>query len=156
MKYKNKAKMGTKIDGKSVKITSISWKWKPWAHWAAFASSVCAGNAKRRRPASRFSFFCEELLVFGCRFGPSWIPRGVQKSCFWISCWKNDEKRVSENETRKTSKFDRKFVPKWDGLGSENERFAGDVLQNKGFRGIVKYWENWCQRNPKSDQNRSQ
>ena len=84
-----------------------------------------------------FSSFCRHLADFGRHCGPSWIPREVQKSCFWVSCWKNDEKRVSENETRKTSKFDRKFVPKWEGLGDENERFAG--LQNKGFRGIVKY-----------------
>ena len=105
------------------------------------------------------AFWCH-LADFGCHFGPSWIPRGVQKSCFWVSCWKNDEKRVSENETRKTSKINRKFVPKWEGLGGENECFAGAVLQNKGFRGIVKYWKVWCQKGskkrPKSEPKRSQ
>ena len=45
------------------------------------------------------AFWCH-LADFGCHFGPSWIPRGVQKSCFWVSCWKNYEKRESENETR--------------------------------------------------------
>ena len=97
----------------------------------------------------KLSSFWGHLADFGCRFGPSWIPRGIQKSCFWGSCWKNDEKRVSENEIRKTLKFDRKIVPKWKGLGCENERFAGDLLQNKGFRGIMKYWENWSQKRSK-------
>ena len=41
------------------------------------------------------------------------------------------------------------MVPNWEGLGGENERFAGDLLQNKGFRGIVKYRENWCQKGSK-------
>ena len=34
-------------------------------------------------------------------------------------------------------------------MGGENDGFAGDVLQNKGFRGIVKYYENWCQKGSK-------
>ena len=52
-----------------------------------------------------FSTFLCHLPDFGCHFGPNWIPKGAQKSYFWVSCWKNDEKRVSENETRKNIKI---------------------------------------------------
>ena len=89
------------------------------------------------------------LADFGCHFGPSWIPRGVQKSCFRVSCWKNDEQRGPKTRPEKTSNCDWTFVSKWEGLGGENERFAGDLLQNKGFRGIVKYRENLCQKGSK-------
>ena len=41
-------------------------------------------------------------------------------------------------------------------MGGENERFAGDLMQNKGFRGIVKYKKNGAKNDPKSDQNLSQ
>ena len=50
------------------------------------------------------AFWCH-LADFGCHFGPSWIPRGVHKSCFWASCLKNNDKRVSENKIRKNIKM---------------------------------------------------
>ena len=59
------------------------------------------------------------------------------------------KKGCPKTRPEKTSKIDWNLFPKWDGLGSENERFAGDLLQNKGFRWILKYWENWCQKGSK-------
>jgi hypothetical protein len=66
------------------------------------------------------------------------------------------KKECPKTRPEKTSKFDRKFIPKWEGLGDENEGFAGDLLQNRGFRGIVKYWKIGAKRDPKNDQKQSQ
>ena len=66
------------------------------------------------------------------------------------------KKECPKTRPEKTSKFDRKFIPKWEGLGDENEGFAGDLLQNRGFRGIVKYWKIGTKRDPKNDQKQSQ
>ena len=80
---------------------------------------------------------------------------GSTNHVFGYHVGKMTKKGCPKTRPEKTSKFDRKIVPKWEGLGGENERFAGDLLQNKGFRGIVKYWENWCQKwskkRPKSE-----
>ena len=66
---------------------------------------VDSGTQRGTTIKMNFEAFWRHLADFGRHFGPSWIPRGVQKSCFWVSCWKNDEKRVSENETRKNIKI---------------------------------------------------
>ena len=68
-------------------------------------SRVDSGSPNNEAHRCFFRAFWRHLADLGCHFGPSWIPRGVQKSCFWVSGWKNYEKRVSENETRKNIKI---------------------------------------------------
>ena len=84
------------------------------------------------------------LVDFGCNLGPSWIPRWVPQSKFWASSWKNDEKRVSKNETRKTFIVDWKLAPKCEVIRGTSECFAENVLQNSNVRGVMKYWGHWC------------
>ena len=64
-----------------------------------------------------FLAFLRHLADSGCHFGQNWIPKGVHKSCFWASSWKNDEKSVSKNETPKNMKCWSKFDPKMGGFG---------------------------------------
>ena len=85
---------------------------KPWAHWAAFASSVCAGNAKRTRPASRFFiFFVRNCEFLGAVLDPAGSQGGSKNHVFGYHVGKMTKKGCPKTRTEKTSKFDRKFVP---------------------------------------------
>ena len=149
--------MGTQIDGKSVKITSISWKWKPWAHWAAFASSVCAGNAKRRRPASRFFIFLSPLGRFWAPFWTQLDPKGGPKIMFLgIMLEKWWKKGVRKRDPKKHQKLIE--------ICSQNER-VWEVKMSVSLEICCKikvFGELWniekigAKRGPKNDQNRSQ
>ena len=77
-----------------------------------------------------------------------WVPMvpagsqpGIAKSCFGTSCWKDDEKRVFEIETRKTSTLDQTWVLKWRDLGSDKKHFASYLLQSRSPRGVMEYRE---------------
>ena len=98
-KYEKMCKLSSKID---LLKTTVS---KRHSNYCGLKkNSFFPGPPKRVAILCFFRAFWCHLADFGCHFGPSWIPRGVQKSCFWVSCSKNDEKRVSENETRKNIK----------------------------------------------------
>ena len=106
-KYEKMSKLSSNID---LLKTTVS---KRHSNYRGLKKNMFFTKQQRaNRRIEIWRTFWRHLADFECHFGPSWIPRGVQKSCFWVSCWKNDEKRVSENETRKTSKIDRTFVPK--------------------------------------------
>ena len=85
----------------------------------------------------------------GAILDPAGSQGGSKNHVFGYHVGKMMKKGCPKTRPEKTSKFDWNLVPKWEGLGGENERFAGDMLQNKGFRGIVKYWENCCQKGSK-------
>ena len=74
---------------------------------------------------------------------------GSKNHVFGHHVWKITKKGCPETRSEKTSKFDRNFVSKWEGLGGKDERFAGDLLQNNNVRCVMKYWENWCQKGSK-------
>jgi hypothetical protein len=99
-KYEKMIKLSSQID-----VLKSSRAQRLHNYYGLRKSRVDSGTQRGTTIKMNFEVFWGHLADFGCHFGPSWIPRGVQKSCFWVSCWKNDEKRVSENETRKNIKI---------------------------------------------------
>ena len=99
-KYEKMIKLSSQID-----VLKSSRAQRLHNYYGLRKSRVDSGTRFWSTRWSFFSTFLRHLADLGCHFGSSWIPRGVQKSCFWVSCWKNDEKRVSKNETRKNIKF---------------------------------------------------
>ena len=124
------------------------WKWSRnlskiikimlWAPRAASVAPVASKTAGGRPHLWEKGVIFSKNQIWGAIFGTSRFRRRSQNHVFGYHVRKMMKKGCPKTRPEKTSKFDRKFIPKWEGLGNENEGFAGDLLQNKDFRGIVK------------------
>ena len=111
-KYEKVCKLSSKID-----VLKFSRAQRLHNYYGLRKNRVDSGPPQSGTGLCFFRAFWCHLADLGRNFWPSWIPRKVQKSCFWVSCWKNYEKRVSENETRKNIKIWLKFCLKMRGFG---------------------------------------
>ena len=81
--------------------------------------------------------------ILGAIWGRAGSQGGSKNHVFGYHVRKMMKKGCPKTRPEKTSKFDWKLISNWEGLGGENERFAGDVSQNRSFRGVWKCEGKW-------------
>ena len=89
---------------------------------------------------------CVTWPSLGAILDPAGSRSGPRIRDFGNHAGKLTKKGCPNTWPEKTLKFDWNPVTKWQGLGSKNNHLALYMLQNINFRGVMTYWENWCQK----------